>query len=311
MTKPRLMRDAYIDRLYAAAGTDPDLMFLSADFGAAALDGFRRDFPNQFMHMGISEQNMVDVGSGLALSGRKVFLYAMAPFITARCYEQTKCVISSMNLPVTLIAVGVGLGYDHATITHFTPEDLAIMRNLNGIEILTPADDIAAEIIAEKSIGEPKFRYIRLERMPQPRIYDSGTFSAALDAGFATVRHGGDIAIVACGYMTHKALAAAARLQSLGINVSVIDLFRIKPLPTLELSRTLAGYQHIITLEEQMLEGGFGAAVLEVLADTSVLRRVTRLGLKDGFRIENGDRDHLHSLYGIDVESVVRTVQSL
>ena len=136
--KPQLMRDAVINEIYTAAQRDKDILFISADLGAAALDEFRENLPGQFIHAGISEQNMVDLASGLALSGKKVFLYAMAPFITARCYEQVKCVIASMNLPVTLIAVGVGLGYDHATLTHFTPEDIACMRALNRIEVLSP-----------------------------------------------------------------------------------------------------------------------------------------------------------------------------
>ena len=133
MIKSRLMRDAFIDEIYKSAISDKDIIFISADFGAAALDDFRENLPDQFIHAGISEQNMVDVSVGLALTGKKVFLYAMAPFITTRCYEQTKAVISSMRLPITLIAVGVGLGYDHATLTHFTTEDIAIMRALNGI----------------------------------------------------------------------------------------------------------------------------------------------------------------------------------
>lgn len=304
MTAPRLMRDAYIDAIYAAARDDAKLMFLSADFGAAALDAFRRDFPDRFLHMGIAEQNMVDVGAGLALSGKNVFLYAMAPFITARCYEQTKCVIASMQLPVTLIAVGVGLGYDHATLTHFTPEDLAIMRNLNGIEIWTPADDIAAETLARRTIGRPAFRYIRLERMAQPRLYSAETFAAACDDGYALLRAGRDLALVGCGTMTHTLLAAADRLAQQGVDAAVVDVFRIKPLPT-GLAALLGRYPRVLTLEEQMLEGGFGSAILEILADAGVARPLRRLGLKDGFRVENGDREHLHRLYGIDADAVV------
>lgn len=309
MTAPRLMRDAYIDAIYAAARDDSKLMFLSADFGAAALDAFRRDFPDRFLHMGICEQNMVDVGAGLALSGKNVFLYAMAPFITARCYEQTKCVIASMNLPVTLIAVGVGLGYDHATLTHFTPEDLAIMRNLNGIEIWTPADDVAAEVLARHTIVRPAFRYVRLERAARPRIYTADRFAAALDAGFAVLREGHDIALVGCGYMTHTLLAAAEQLAQHGIAATVVDVFRAKPLPT-GLAAVLGRHPRVLTLEEQMLEGGFGSVVLETLADAGVLRPVTRLGLRDGFRVENGDRDHLHRLYGIDTAAVVDAVRA-
>ena len=109
MQKNKLMRDAFIDEVYKAALNDKDIIFISADFGAAALDDFRKNLPEQFIHAGISEQNMVDVGVGLALTGKKVFLYAMAPFITTRCYEQVKAVVSSMQLPITLIAVATGI----------------------------------------------------------------------------------------------------------------------------------------------------------------------------------------------------------
>jgi transketolase len=107
MSENKLMRDAFIDEIYKLALIDKDIIFMSADFGAVALDNIRENLPNQFIHAGISEQNMVDVGAGLALTGKKVFLYAMSPFITTRCYEQTKAVISSMQLPITLISVGV------------------------------------------------------------------------------------------------------------------------------------------------------------------------------------------------------------
>ena len=201
--KPKLMRDAVIETIYDAARNDRDTIFISADLGATALDSFRKKLPDQFIHAGISEQNMVDLASGLALSGKKVFLYAMAPFITARCYEQVKCVLASMNLPVTLLAVGVGLGYDHSTLTHFTTEDVACMRSIRGIEVLSPSDQESAIAIALEAINKPAFRYIRLERQPQNHLYH-GRFSEVLAQGFSHFVEGTDLAIVACGYIYEK-----------------------------------------------------------------------------------------------------------
>lgn len=305
-----LMRDAVIARIVEAAASDRDIIFISADFGAKALDDFRRDLPDQFIHAGISEQNMVDLAAGLALSGKKVFLYAMAPFITARCYEQTKSVLAAMRLPVTLIAVGVGLGYDHATLTHFTPEDIAIMRALNGIEVTTPADAEAAVALAETAIANPAFRYLRLERQAQAEIYE-GKFSAHREAGFAGFGEGRDLAILACGYMTHKALAARDALAAQGVAASVIDLFRVKPINGAALAAALAEYGAILTVEEQLLEGGMGGAVAEVLADFGLHRPMRRLGLKDGFDVVNGNRDELHSHYGIDTPDIVGAATQL
>lgn len=308
--KPKLMRDAVIDTIYAAAQKDKDILFISADLGAAALDDFRKDLPGQFIHAGISEQNMVDLASGLALSGKKVFLYAMAPFITARCYEQVKCVIASMNLPVTMIAVGVGLGYDHATLTHFTPEDIACMRALNGIEVLSSSDEESAAAIATLAIEDPAFRYLRLERNPQPPIYNGG-FGEVMDDGMCEMAAGKDVAIIACGYMTHKALKARDILAEQGISAGVIDLFRLKKIDGAKLSKLVAGYGSILTVEEQLLEGGMGSAIAEVLIDEGAMPRMKRLGLKDGFEIVNGDRDTLHDLYGIDTPHIVEAAASL
>lgn len=306
----QLMRDIVINSIAKAAEKDKDILFISADLGAKALDGFRRDFPNQFIHAGISEQNMVDLASGLALSGKKVFLYAMAPFITARCFEQLKCVIASMGLPVTLISVGVGLGYDHATLTHFTPEDIACMRSLNGIEVLTPSDGESAEAIIEQAIAVPKFRYIRLDRQGQPELYH-GNFRISQGLGFGHIREGKEIVIIACGALLQKVLAAQKILKSDGINIGIIDLFRVKPINALELGSLLRAYRCILTVEEQLLDGGMSSAVLEMLADQNILMPVKRLGMKDGFSVVNGNRDNLHEFYGIDLENIVESAREL
>jgi transketolase len=307
---PSLMRDVVINRIFDAAKNDKDILFISADLGAAALDNFREKLPDQFIHAGISEQNMVDLASGLALSGKKVFLYAMAPFLTARCYEQIKCVISSMNLPITLIAVGVGLGYDHATLTHFTPEDIACMRALNGIEIVTPGDSEAAKKVADVAIMDPGFRYIRLDRQGLEPAYHGG-FKAIYDRGLGHIEEGKDVVIITCGVLLKKALVAREILGEKGLNVGVIDLFRIKPINGKVLADILSDYGAIVTVEEQSLEGGMGSAVLEVAADHNILKPVRRLGMRDGYAVINGDRDSLHELYGIDTPHIVDAAMEL
>ena len=307
---PKLMRDAVIGKIHDAARNDRGILFISADLGAAALDDFRHELPDQVIHVGISEQNMVDLASGLALSNKKVFLYGMAPFITARCYEQIKCVIASMNLPITLIGVGVGLGYDHATLTPFTPEDVACMRSLNGIEILSPSDEESATVIATKAINDPAFRYIRLERKQRKNLYHGG-FAGVLEQGFAHLEEGQDVVIVACGYMVHKALLAKNILVGKGISAGVVDLFRIKRVNAVGLSEVLAQYNTVLTVEEQMLEGGFGSAVVDVLIDKDAFRPLKRLGIQDGFVVSNGNRDTLHDLYGIDTPHIVEAAQTL
>jgi len=309
MSNNKLMRDAFIDEIYKSALKDEDVVFISADFGAVALDDFRKNLPGQFIHAGISEQNMVDVGVGLALTGKKVFLYAMAPFITTRCYEQTKAVVSSMKLPITLIAVGVGLGYDHATLTHFTTEDIAIMRALNGIRILTPVDSDSALHIAKECVSNPKFTYVRLERNPQPPLYGD-KLPRYLNNGYVSIHSGKDVVLVSSGYMTHKALNVRKILLESNIDLGVIDIFRIKPLNQSSLPKILSNYKAIVTVEEQMLDGGFGSTIIETIVDAGVYMPVKRIGIYDEFKVVNGDREYLNKLYSIDTDSIASEINS-
>lgn len=166
-----LPRDVFIDIIFDLAKKDKDIYFLSADLGAKALDRFRQELPSQFIHCGISEQNMIDVAAGLSQCGKKVYVYAMAPFVTYRCYEQIKVVIASMNLPVTIIGVGAGYSYDDAGPTHYAIEDISCMRVIPNIEILNPSDEKSTIQAAKVTYEKPKFRYIRIDRKYLPDIY--------------------------------------------------------------------------------------------------------------------------------------------
>lgn len=310
MAKPKLMRDAFIDYIYDAAKKTPDLMFLSADFGAQALDRFREDLPQQFVHTGIAEQNMVAIGSGLAIEGKQVILYAMAPFLTSRCYEQIKAVVTTMHLKIAFVGVGVGLGYDHATLTHFTPEDVACTKALNHMEVWSPADATVATALAELVVEKPELRYVRLERLPMPALYGETMSRQDLLKGFGHLRQGKDVCLLTCGYLTHKALKVQEMLAAEGISAGVVDLYAIKPLPA-GLVDVLAGYRSILSVEEQMLEGGIGSGVLEAMAEAGQLRPFKRLGIRNGFEVSNGNRDQLHAKYGFDTPDIIAAAKAL
>ena len=186
------------------------------------------------------------------------------------------------------------------------------MRALNGIEVLTPADEVVAGEIATRAIRSPAFRYLRLDRQVFPRLYGDDA-SAVLDAGFGVVKPGKDVAIIACGALVHKALAAAENLAGQGVNAGVIDLIRVKPMDGAALAKALKGFKSILTVEEQLLEGGMGSAVMEALVDATgrLDWPVKRLGMRDKFQVVNGDRDHLHGLYGIDTPDIVKAAAAI
>ena len=304
------MRDVFIDTVYDAAAADRDVYFISADMGAPALDRFRADLPDQFIHAGISEQNMMVVAAGLTIAGKKVYTYAMAPFVTSRCFEQLKCSIAAMEQPVNVIGIGVGLGYADAGPTHYTTEDIACMRSLPGIEILTAADAEAAASIARLTYEDPAFRFIRLDRSNLPPVYD-GRFAGAMAAGSCELAAGRGVCVLASGYALHRALAARDALAADGLEPGVIDVFRIKPLDFEALASLIAGYDAIVTVEEQCLPGGFGSCILEAMSDAGLEKPIRRLGLEERFYFENGGRDYLLDTYGIGVDAICGAVRSL
>jgi transketolase len=304
------MRDAFIEEITAAAAQDRTIYFISADMGAMALDRFRELLPDQFIYAGISEQNMMDVAAGLAASGKTVYTYAMASFITARCFEQLRYSIAMMGLPMTVLGVGVGLGYEDAGPAHYTTDDIACMRLLHGLEIYSPADTESARAIAHLTYTTPAFRYIRLERPALPDIYSDG-FATSLPQGMCELERGETTCVLASGYMLHRALQVARRLRQEGIHVGVIDLYRVAPINEEGLLEMLSGYTNVVTLEEQSLPGGFGSAIAEVLIDANADKRIVRLGLPGRYIFENGGRDYLLSACGLSVAQIADRIRKL
>ena len=306
--KNKLMRDVLIEEVFRQAQRNRNVLFMSADLGAQALDEFREKLPAQFIYPGISEQNMIDVAAGLAKSGKTVFTYAMASFITARCFEQLKCSLAAMQQPVTVVSVGVGLGYDDAGPTHYTTEDIACLRTLSGIEIWTPADEESTREITQLCCERPVFRYLRLERPALPEVYH-GNFGDSLETGLSEIVVGDDVCILASGFMLHRALQVRQELQKLGVDAGILDVFRIKPLNTSALLSSLNGYSKVVTLEEQTLPGGFGSAICEVLVDEDVQIPVLRLGLPDRYFFENGGRNHVLEKYGLGIPRLTERIR--
>lgn len=310
MSQPQvLQRDAFIDEIYEAAKKNPNIYFLCCDLGAKALDRFKVDLKEQFIHTGISEQNMMDIAAGLALNGKIVYAYAMAPFVTFRCYEQIKVAIASMNLPVTILGVGVGYSYDDAGPTHYATEDIGCMRSLANIEILSPGDHESVIQTARLTYTKPALRYIRLDRKYLPTVYETGD-SRFMRDGFAEIEPGKDTCIVTYGYMIQKAREVRKNLQAEGIDVAIVDAYRMKPVSPQAIRSVFQKYSKVVTLEEHFLSAGLGSVVLEAFNDAGVSKPVKRIGIVDKYYCENGGRDYLHKLSKIDVATVTNEVRS-
>ena len=297
------MRDSFWNRIYDLAKKDKNIMLVDGDMGAPSLDKFRKDLNGQYFSVGIAEHNMIAIASGLAKEGKKVFTYAIAPFITSRCHEFTKLNCGLMKIPIKLVGVGAGFSYDDSGPTHHTTEDITIMRAIPNLEIYSPSDSSMASELAENICKSDKPVYIRLDREIHPNLSQEGE---NFEKGFRELKEGENVAIIATGNLVHKALEVHDYLINKGIKVGVIDLYKLKPLPQ-QLNMTLAKYKKIISIEEHILDGGFGSIIAETIVDNDLDVKLKRIGLKS-YIYAYGGRENIRKSCGIDIDSIIKKV---
>lgn len=274
------------------AAHDEKMVVLTADL--ATLSGMDRYVksaaPWRFINAGIAEQNMVGMAAGLAAEGLHPVVTTYATFLTMRACEQMRHFMGYMRLPIVAIGSGAGLSQGFAGNTHYTIEDLSMMRAIPNIRILSPADAASAVMLFEMAMESNEPVYIRLTGgLNTPMVYDS-----TMPFGFGKsncVRIGSDVSILATGTMVNTAIEAAERLEQKGVSVEVIDMYSIKPIDT-ERIREAMNKKVVVTMEEHSTMGGLGAAVAEVMSSEMHGCKLLRLGIADRFDLA-GDYEFL------------------
>jgi transketolase len=310
-TKPLAMRDVLLDRIWRAMARDPNIFFSSADFGSPVLYKIRADFQERFVNVGIAEQNLINVSAGLALEGYTVFAYAIAPFITMRCYEQIRVSLALLSevrpMNVNLIGVGAGYSYVVSGPTHQCYEDLTLMRALPNFRVLSPSDHVSAGALFDRCVNTKGPKYLRFDAQVLPVLYETG--APDLGLGFHVHRNGERVCLVATGYMVHTALKVAESLAAAGHSVGVIDLFDISNFAADQLQAVLSSYAGIVTLEEGFRgRGGVDSMFFEFIARRGLTAQMLNLGVEGAYRFELGSRAELHEQVGIGPEFVLRSV---
>jgi transketolase len=287
-------RDTFISNLFEKAKQDKDIIMISVDMGAPTLDIWRETLPDQFIAAGISEQNAINVAAGLSSQGKKVYVYFMASWV-GRCWEQIRYSCAMADNPITILGNGVALGYAPAGPAHEPTEDIAYMRSINHIEIHSPANNNVVKALVDLTLEEPKLRYLRLERKFASEVEDLYP-NMSLHA------------ILTNGYMLGRGYKVWQQLIENGYEVSLYDVWKLKPLNSDLLQQNLKRYSHLVTIEEQSLDGGFGSIISEFICDNQLSFKLLRLGLPEKFIFENGTRDHLIDTHGLSVKEIYNNI---
>ncbi len=268
------MRKAFIDGLVELAGRDRRVMLLTADLGFMVVEPFATAFPDRFLNVGVAEQNMLGLATGLAEAGFIPFCYSIAAFAVLRPYEFIRNGPVAHGLPVRVVGVGGGFDYGSAGATHHALEDVALMRALPGMTVLAPADaaQTASALTATWDLPGPV--YYRLGKGGQPAPGLAGRFAL----GRADpVRPGGDLLLLALGGMLPEACAAAELLAAQGVQAAVLGVACLQPAPEADLRAAIATAPAVLTLEAHGPVGGLGALVAEVMAASGLARPFRRL----------------------------------
>lgn len=310
--RPIAMRDAFLERIYQKMTEDERVFFVSADFGSPVLDKIRGQFPERFVNVGVAEQNLINVSSGLSIEGFKVFAYAIAPFITMRCYEQIRVSLALLSvvrpLNVTLIGVGAGYSYVVSGPTHQCYEDLTLMRALPNVAVYSPADHITTAALFDSCVANNGVKYLRLDAQVLPVLYEA--CQPDLTQGFMLHRPGHKICLLATGYMVHTALKVAEQFALAGIELGVIDLFDISRFDAEAMERVLSNYQGLVTMEEGFRgRGGVDAMMFEFIARRELNLRMLNIGVMGQYRFELGSRAELHEQVGIGINVVTDEIR--
>jgi transketolase len=302
------MRKAFITELVKQSRINKDIYLLVADVGYNLVEPFQQEFPDRFINVGIAEQAMIGIASGLAMQGKKVFCYSLGNFPTLRCLEQIRNDVCYHNLDVKIVSSGAGLYYGSLGSSHHATEDIAVMRSLPNMAVISPCDSIECSETIKQCVSNKSPMFIRLQGGNDKEIYNHKIGRKIISGGIIL---GGNykITIIYTGVIGKNVLQASNILLGENIGVNVISLPVIKPIDR-EIIRKYKDTL-VFTVEEHNLSGGLGSAVLEAISDMGLNTKVVRIGLQDKFVKEVGSQEYLRKLNGLDAESIANKIKEV
>lgn len=302
------MRNTFIQKLSELAEHHAEIILITGDLGFGVFEEFEKKFPRQFLNAGVAEQNMTGLAAGLALEGKTVFTYSIGNFPTLRPLEQVRNDVCYHQANVKIVSIGGGFSYGSLGYSHHATEDLAIMRALPEMVVLSPCDLWEVAQATEQLVSRRGPAYLRLDKSFAPSLATSDFVLGKMRC----LREGSDITLIATGGIMEEVLAAAKTLSSEGIQCRVLGAHTLKPIDEDAILSAATETGGMITVEEHSIIGGLGSAVAEVLLDEGVLPQFFhRMGLNDQFSTIVGSQNYLRKRYHMDAESIVNQARSV
>jgi transketolase len=301
------VRNEFLEELVELAALDERVMLLTGDLGFMVLEPFADRYPDRFINVGVAEQNMVAIATGLAEAGFRPFVYSIATFASMRPYEFIRNGPALHDLPVRIVGVGGGFDYAHNGVTHHALEDIAIMRAQPRLAVVAPAD-------AEQARAALHAAH-RLDGPVYFRISKGGGLVPGLDGRFdlgraEIVKRGEDIAFITYGPLAADAVEAAERLAIDGVSATVVVCASIAPPPTDDLAEVLSAVEIAVTVEAHYVTGGVGSLASEVVAEHGLGTRIVRCGVRTMPTGPTGSQHHLHQVHGLTSEQLAGTARA-
>ena len=299
-----------IKALFELANDNKDVVLITGDLGFGLFEDFSEKFPSQFVNIGIAEQNMIGVSTGLALEGKIVFVYSIGNFPTLRCLEQIRNDACYHNLNINIICMGAGFSYGALGMSHHATEDIAIMRSLPGTTVISPSTEDEAyfstiELSKRNGVG-----YLRLDKSNASK---SKELKDKIEIGKGNIlKDGSDYTIIVCGGIAEEALSAADDLDKDNISCKVVSMHTIKPIDNVLIQDCVENSKGIISVEEGNITGGLGSAILEAcLKNGKFPLKMKTLGINDEYVSIVGSQEYLRDSTGLSKRFIVDAVLSM
>ena len=303
-------QDVFSATLLELAGADRNIIVVTSDSrGSGKLVGYGQKLPEQIVEIGIAEQNLVGVAAGLASAGKKTFAVSPACFLTARALEQIKNDVCYSDNPLRLIGISAGVSYGALGSTHHSLHDFAVLRAINNITIVAPADNFETTEAVKLAVKLDKPIYLRFGKKAMPLLTEDNSAGFQFGKG-RVIKKGSDIAIIATGETVYPALQAAEKLAQQGVQATVVSMHTIKPLDAELILQLAKDTGAILTVEEHSVNGGLGEACASLLLQNRYNKPFKIMGIPDEYTV-TGSQVEIFNHYGLSADGIAQAALSL